>query len=107
MTEHAISMEATTLHAPDVTAYEVDVRCSCDLSVIVLATTEEMAHATAHAIVAQHHRLTDPCSCPDIDVSTSRDLGDGHTRTVRGYVSTCSVHGLDGTQPLYRRAGSS
>jgi len=43
------------------------------------------------------------CSCPDIDVSTWADQARGERPTVKGYEPTCPVHGIDGSEPIYRR----
>lgn len=44
------------------------------------------------------------CCCPDIDVSGIEDLRRGERAYVRGYNDRCPIHGLDGTEPAYRRA---
>jgi len=44
------------------------------------------------------------CACPDLDVTSPDDLRRGERAFVKGYADGCPIHGLDGTEPMYRRA---
>lgn len=42
------------------------------------------------------------CSCPRVDITTSGDLARGEIHTIAGYGPDCAIHGLNGTEPIYR-----
>jgi hypothetical protein len=43
------------------------------------------------------------CSCPDVDVTNFGDMARMERVFTTGYADDCRIHGLDGTNPIYRR----